>query len=131
MTNAYIMKKVLESVDKGLDIATVTITGTKGSTPRGVGAMMAVLADGTIYGTIGGGILEKHIIDLAIECIKTGESKAVSLSLAQDELKMICGGEVDLFINVNKTKPKLLIAGGGHIGYAIYNVAALSGRPLR
>lgn len=125
MTNAYIMKKVLDCVDRGEDIATVTITATKGSTPRGVGAMMAVLSDGSIYGTIGGGILEKHVIDLAVESIKTGESKTVSLSLAQDELKMICGGEVDLFINVHKTKPKLLIAGGGHIGYAIYNIASL------
>lgn len=125
MTSAYIMKKVLESMDKGEDIATVTITGTKGSTPRGVGAMMAVLTDGSIYGSIGGGILEKHTIDQALEALKTGESRSLSLSLDQDELKMICGGEVDLFINVHRTKPKLLIAGGGHIGYAIYRVASL------
>ena len=38
---------------------------------------------------------------------------------------MICGGEVDVFIEVYKNKPKLLIAGGGHVGYAIYEVASL------
>lgn len=125
MTNAYIMEKTLENLNKGKDIATVSITRTRGSTPRGVGSMMCILEDGTTYGTIGGGILEKHIIDLAKEAIEEGESRSVRLSLEQDELKMVCGGEIDIFINVHETRPKLLIAGGGHVGHAIYNVANL------
>ncbi len=38
---------------------------------------------------------------------------------------MICGGRVEVFIDVYKINPKLLIIGGGHVGYAIYKIASL------
>lgn len=125
MADLLVMKKVLEDIEKGKELAVATITKANGSTPRGVGTKMAVLSDGTIYGTIGGGPLEKKVIDLCIEAIKEGKSRSVSFPLSTKGVEMICGGDVELFIDVYKNKPKLLIAGGGHVGYAIYNVAAL------
>lgn len=124
MSNTYIMKKALELIEKGKNVATVTIVDTKGSTPRESGTMMLVLEDGSIVGTIGGGILEKHIIDISVDSIKNNENKFVSLNLEQDELKMICGGACDVFINVHKSRPKLLIAGGGHVGHALFKTAS-------
>lgn len=123
MSNAYVMKRALELIDQGKSVATVTIIATQGSTPRESGTMMAVLEDGSIYGTIGGGIFEKHLIDLSVEAIEKNENKFVSLDLGQDDLKMICGGSCDVFINVHKSKPRLLIAGGGHVGYALFKAA--------
>lgn len=125
MANMLLMRKVLEDVENGREVATVTITASKGSAPRGVGTMMRVLDDGSTYGTIGGGALEKRAIDLSLEAIDKGESRSVSFPLDTKEVDMICGGEVELFIQVYKNKPKLLIAGGGHVGYAIYNLASL------
>lgn len=125
MANRLIFKKVLEELEKGKELAIATIINAKGSTPRDIGAKMVVLADGSIYGTIGGGALEKHIIDLCIDAIGKGKSSSIHLPLNREGVEMICGGEVDVFIEVYKNKPKLLIAGGGHVGYAIYEVASL------
>ncbi len=54
---------------------------------------------------------------------RTGESKAISLPLDTEGVDMICGGTVEVFIEVYINRPKLLIAGGGHVCYAIYNAA--------
>lgn len=107
------------------EVAVATITKASGSAPRGVGTKMGVLKDGSIIGTIGGGALEKHIIDLSLEALETGESKSHSLNLSDKEIKMICGGAVDVFIDVYKNRSKLMIFGGGHVGYAIYKQALL------
>lgn len=125
MGDLNVMKKALEHIKNGDEIAIATITKAEGSAPRGVGTMMAVLSDGSIYGTIGGGALEKHIIGLSIDAIKTGESKSYDLPLNTEGVEMICGGRVEVFIDVYKQRPKLLIVGGGHIGYALYEQALL------
>ncbi|WMM25054.1 XdhC/CoxI family protein [Tissierella sp. MB52-C2] len=127
MADLFVMKKALEDIENGKDLAIATITKAEGSAPRREGTNMAVLEDGTIHGTIGGGKLEKKIIELCIEAIKEGKSYGINLPLNSEGLGMICGGEVDVFIDVYKQKPKLLIAGGGHVGYAIYELANFLG----
>ena len=51
------------------------IVQTKGSTPRKVGAKMIVKEDGSILGTIGGGNLEKKVIENALVQIEKNEPK--------------------------------------------------------
>ncbi len=50
-----IYDQIKEFLDKGETLAVATIVSTRGSTPREVGAKMAVTAWGEILGTIGGG----------------------------------------------------------------------------
>src|SRR5699024_4550879 len=66
-----------------------------------------------------------YIIDLSLEYIKEGKSGSINIPLNKEGVEMVCGGKVEVFINVHKNKPKLLIAGGGHVGLAIYNLASL------
>lgn len=125
MADLLIMKKALEELDRGKELVIATVTRAQGSAPRSEGAKMLVLENGEIHGTIGGGILEKRVIELCLEAIRDGKSYSVNLPLDSEGLKMICGGEVDIFIDVYKAKPKLLIAGGGHVGLALYKFASL------
>lgn len=125
MADLEVLREVLELKKQRKEVAVATITRSSGSAPRGVGTMMGVLSDGRIIGTIGGGALENHIIDLSLEALKTGESKSYDLNLDDEEIKMICGGRVDVFIDVFKNRPKLMIFGGGHVGFAIYEQALL------
>ena len=55
--------------------ALCVIVQTKGSTPRKIGAKMIVLEDGRIHGTIGGGNLEKKVIENAVEQITLNQPK--------------------------------------------------------
>lgn len=125
MADINVMKKVLEKVDNGMEAAIVSITRSSGSTPRQVGTTFGVLGDGSIIGTIGGGALENRVMQLAKEAIEKGESIAHHLPLDSEGIKMVCGGDVDIFIDVFKKRPRLLISGGGHVGYELYRAASL------
>lgn len=125
MGDLSVLQELVELKRKRKEVAIATITRATGSAPRGVGTMMGVLSDRTIIGTIGGGSLENHVINLSVDALDSGESQSFNLSLGSEEIGMTCGGEVDVFIDVYKNKPKLMIFGGGHVGYAIYKQALL------
>lgn len=123
MSNKFVMRKALEGIDQGQELAIATVTDATGSTPREAGAKMLVLDNGESYGTVGGGSMERMIIEKCQEAIKKGQSENVSFRLDEDEIEMTCGGAMDVFIEVFKNRPKLLIVGGGHVGHAIYQAA--------
>ena len=78
------------------------ITKKSGSSPRGEGSMMLVTEKG-IMGSIGGGILEKSVIEAA-KGVKQICKETFSLSNEESRsLGMICGGTNEiLFIPLNK-----------------------------
>ena len=75
---------------KGIMVRIVEKTG---SSPRSVGSMMFVTEDG-LFGTVGGGAIEKHAIGTAEKMLREGKDFLLEhLELQSDqELGMICGG---------------------------------------
>ncbi|MCD8126713.1 MAG: XdhC family protein [Clostridiales bacterium] len=81
--------------------AIVTVMQTKGSTPRGAGAKMAVSPRGDITGSIGGGCSEGAMIRDAIDIIGTGTYKAMLIDMTGDVAEsegMVCGGTMLVLI---------------------------------
>lgn len=83
---------------------------------------MLVYENGSIEGTIGGGALEKKVIEQALEVLKNNEAKIVIHNLVS-ELAMCCGGTVELFIEPIMNRKKLYIFGAGHIGKTLAKFA--------
>ncbi len=98
-----------------------TVIDTKGSTPLKAGAKMLVLGDGTIYGTIGGGNVEKLAITDALESLKLNHPEIKEYNLLQNE--MCCGGVMKIFFEPMQRAKQLLIFGAGHVGAAIVGFA--------
>lgn len=102
--------------------ALCTIINTKGSAPRKAGAKMIVYYDGSIKGSIGGGDLEKKVIDEAIAVISKQEASVFKHDLLHQH-NMCCGGMVEIFIEpITKTK-RLFIFGAGHTGQALAKIS--------
>lgn len=81
--------------------AIVTVIDTKGSTPRGMGAKMAVDSHGKITGSIGGGCSEGAVIRDAIDIIGTGTYKTAFIDMTGDVAAsdgMVCGGTMKVLI---------------------------------
>jgi xanthine dehydrogenase accessory factor len=111
------------NIEKGnTKAALCTIISTKGSVPRKNGAKMLVYQNGSIEGSIGGGALEKKVIEQALTVLKNNESQIVKHNLVS-ELAMCCGGTVELFIEPIMNRKKVLIFGAGHIGKALAKFA--------
>ena len=123
-----IYEEIVRLRTEGEEAALVTLTSVAGSSPREEGTKMLVRTDGSIIGTIGGGNLEKLVIKEAIEVMKTEKAKRFSYSLKEGgEPGMICGGNVEVFIEPILPVSGLFIFGGGHIGTYLAEMAKLAG----
>ena len=123
-----IYQEIVKLTAEGEEAALVTIVSTSGSTPREEGAKMLVKADGSILGTIGGGSLEARVCDEALEVIRKGKPKQLHFRLKEgEEPGMICGGDLEVFIEPILSSPTLYIFGGGHISLPLAKMGKLLG----
>lgn len=97
-----ILDDVLALLDGGEDFALVKLIGDRGSTPRSAGAEMLVRRDGSIAGSIGGGLLELTMMGEAAAVLDSMVSRVVDLSLSGTDLangeEMVCGGQAEVLI---------------------------------
>ncbi len=129
MVEHVLLDKISEQIRQNKKVAWATITKIEGSTPRKEGAMMVIMEDGSIDGTIGGGTFEAVVVEKAKKCLEGGASKAFHFELNDEEgsLHMQCGGTADVFIKVFLPKDKLLIVGGGHIAVELFKLSKMLG----
>jgi len=104
----------------------VTIVAATGSTPQRVGAKMLVFPDGRTVGTIGGGCYENDAFWKAREAIKARRPVNVKYELNDDfaqETGLVCGGQMEVFIEPVEASPDVYIFGAGHVGYWVAKLA--------
>lgn len=99
-----IFETILELLRRKENFVLATILGQCGSTPREAGSRMLVLSDGSIRGTVGGGILEATVRELARDVFKSRKTLLKEFALtdqSRDEgaLGMICGGTAQFLIH--------------------------------
>lgn len=93
-------RKVIEAIERGEQVVLCTILASSGSSPRGAGARMAVFADGTTCGTVGGGEVELQASKEALEVLEQGNTRVRAFCLAPDQVASIgmnCGGNVTIY----------------------------------
>jgi xanthine dehydrogenase accessory factor len=117
-----IYAKTEEIIQNHKPAALCIVIDTSGSTPRKHGAKMIVYADGTIFGTIGGGSVEKEVAEMAVKMIPSGRPAKVTFNLEKD-LGMHCGGRMEVYIEPLNPLQKLFIFGAGHIGKSLAGFA--------
>lgn len=123
MTSIYQALAKLEMEQKAG--ALCTVIGSHGSTPRHTGSKMLVYADGSIFGTVGGGELENRVIQEAVQAINEGLPRRVSYSMVDPQRgdPGICGGQVEVYVEPILPRPLLVVIGGGHVGKAVLHLA--------
>lgn len=128
-----LMEKVAELTRRNEAFALAMIIESKGSTPRHVGKMI-VYRDGSIEGTVGGGLAELYVIEESMKAIEKGQSTIVEYKLnkhAKDGISMHCGGTLSVFIEVYTNRPEVVIVGAGHIAFAMAKLCDLLEYPYR
>ena len=86
---------------RGESFVLTTVVASDGSTPRGAGAWMIVESNGDIIGTIGGGVLEARVCDLAQWVRKAQQTVLQEYRLDGADLAgmdMTCGGRVEVLL---------------------------------
>jgi xanthine dehydrogenase accessory factor len=92
-----------------------------GSAPGKVGSKSIILPDGSIQGTVGGGVVEARVIADSLNALEDGRGpRTVHYKL--DELGMSCGGEMSVYLEPLEPPRRVIIYGGGHVGAALAQV---------
>lgn len=103
------MRDVAESVltwhRRGIGTALAFVTRTADSSPRAVGSVMAVSAEGEIAGSVSAGCAEGMVVREAMIALEAGESSLVTMHTADSgasdaawEGGAPCGGDIDVFV---------------------------------
>ena len=114
----------------GQKCAVATIVQVNGSIPSYESAKLLVREDGSMAGTIGGGCVEAEVWNAAREVIETERARTMKFSLGQDaayDNGLICGGQLEVFVEPIVPQPKAYIFGAGHISKSLSKVATMAG----
>ena len=124
--NQEVFAALAEALERGEEVALVTIVAAHGSTPQRVGAKMLVYPDGRTVGTIGGGCYENDAFWKAREAITQHRPMNVKYELNDDfaqETGLVCGGQMEVFIEPVEASPDVYVFGAGHVGYFVAKLA--------
>jgi xanthine dehydrogenase accessory factor len=114
----------------GQKCAVATIVQVNGSIPSYESAKLLVREDGSMLGTVGGGCVEAEVWNAAREVLETEKPRHLTFSLGEDaayDNGLICGGQLNIFVEPVIPQPKAMIFGGGHVSKSLSKVAALAG----
>src|SRR5512135_731358 len=99
------MRDILDYLDnwlgKGEKVALATVVQTWGSSPRGIGAKMALTASGKISGSVSGGCVEGAVFEAGVESLRTGRPQRLHFGVADEtawQVGLACGGQIDVFV---------------------------------
>jgi xanthine dehydrogenase accessory factor len=109
---------------EGRPFVLCTVTASHGSTPQKPGSRLVVLADGSLRGTIGGGAIEKQVVDAALALLAdpANDSKTLETHLTHD-LGMCCGGKMTVFLEKHGAPVTLFVFGAGHVAKELATLA--------
>ncbi|MGH9970033.1 MAG: XdhC family protein [Pyrinomonadaceae bacterium] len=96
-------QKIGDVNSRGERVVVATVAHTRGSTPQRRGAKMLFFENGEVAGTVGGGCIEAEVWSEAREAMRSGRSALHHFSLTAEEASeegMVCGGTMDIFIDV-------------------------------
>ena len=123
-----LLQEQAESLRAGRDFAVVTIVSSE-NLARTSGKMV-VYADGSISGTVGGGMWEQAAINDAKKALASGENQVKTYDFNSELAKagFQCNGTMTVFIEVCRNDAlKLVVVGGGHVGNAVIRTAKAVG----
>ncbi len=106
-----VWRAAIEEFRHGRDFVLASILDVRGSSPRHVGTRFLVRKDGSIVGTIGGGLFEAEVQQFAASALGSGTSHRAIFSFTGKDShssEMICGGEVEVLVEFVSAGDKLL-----------------------
>jgi len=115
---------------QGRKCALATIIQARGSIPSFPSAKMLIREDGSTLGTIGGGCVEAEVWDAAREALRSETPRYLTFNLNQEaayENGLICGGQLEVYIEPVLPQPRAILFGAGHISRSLSKIAHLAG----
>ncbi|MBI4789062.1 MAG: XdhC family protein [Chloroflexi bacterium] len=124
-----VSQALVQALEKNTPAALATVVKTRGASPRNAGAKMLVYPNGAIVGSVGGGEMEMRVIAAAQDALRDGEPRYLDMNLSNEDRgdPLICGGEMEIFVEPLLVAPTMVLVGAGHVGTAVAQLAKFLG----
>lgn len=96
-----ILEKITQWAERGEAVALATVIQTWGSSPRPVGADMAISGSGEITGSVSGGCVEGAVVEAALDVLESGHPRLLHFGVTDQtawRVGLSCGGEIEVFV---------------------------------
>ena len=141
LVSQKVFRQVLREADRAVQgggrVALCQIVRTEGSTPGKPGWKLLVQPQGETVGNLGGGAFEALVLEDARLALEAEEPNPVlkryyftEEAVRGEPTGMVCGGMAEVFLEVMKAAPQLVICGGGPVGQALAVAGELAGFDL-
>ena len=105
----YVLDFAIERMRAGERAAVVTLAAIEGSSPRPLGAQMAVSEGGDRVGYLSGGCIERAVAQEAVEALRAGRGRRVRYGRGSRyiDVSLPCGSAIELVFDVDATLARL------------------------
>lgn len=112
-----VLRAALDALDRGRRVVLASVVDRHGSAPSTPGQKLALLDAGAAVGTIGGGAVERVVLDRMMAALgdPTFRPRLETFRLGAS-LGMCCGGSADILIEALDPPCHVVVIGAGHVG---------------
>lgn len=121
---------VSDRLSLGVRVVVASVLESDGSVPRGQGTKMAIPEVGRVWGSIGGGCVEKYVVREAKLVLKDGQTRVKEFNLGDDSwsgIGMSCGGKVKMMMELVEPPERLIVFGAGGISQGCAQIGHMLG----
>src|SRR5437667_6054347 len=126
MNTTTLYQEIEAAQRRGERIAIATVIKTSGAAPCVVGSKMIVHADGKYTGSFAGQVTNGKVVEEALKAIQESRTYMTHIHLDADQGESVgsCGATLEVFFEVLRPEPRLIIAGAGYVAQALTRLAA-------
>ncbi|MGH2506809.1 MAG: XdhC family protein [Ktedonobacteraceae bacterium] len=126
MSSITLYDEIQAAFKRGEQVVIATVVKTVGAAPCSVGAKMLVHADGSTSGSFAGPHTDGKAVEAALQALSEGRSLLTHIHLDADQGEAVgsCGATLELFCEMLRPEPRLIIAGAGYVAQALARLAA-------
>ncbi len=125
MNSITLYNEVQACLRRGEQVVVATVVKTAGAAPCGVGTKMLVRADGATTGSFAGPLTDGKVAEVALQAQRDGRSFLTHVHLDADQGEAVgsCGATLEVFFEMLRPEPRLIVAGAGYVAQALARLA--------
>ncbi len=125
MNSITLYNEVQACLRRGEQVVVATVVKTAGAAPCEVGTKMLVRADGATAGSFAGPLTDGKVAEAALQAQRDGRSFLTHVHLDADQGEAVgsCGATLEVFFEVLRPEPRLIVAGAGYVAQALARLA--------
>lgn len=125
MTAITLYNEIQVALRRGERVVVATVVKTMGAAPCEIGTKLLVAADGTPQGRMAGPVTDKKVVDEGLKALSENHSHLAHIHIDADNGESVgsCGATLEIFFEVLRPEPRLVIVGAGYVAQALARLA--------